>query len=65
MNRTDNRVTLDAATGAPRCPWHGPQRGAEYKQQDPAPCGCAWVFEDARLVAVPSRATGGQDLAGE
>ena len=34
MNRTDNRVTLDAATGAPRCPWHGPQRGAEYKQQD-------------------------------
>ena len=53
---TANRVTLDAATGAPRCPYHGPQRGAQYAAQDPAPCGCAWVWEDDQLVAVPSRA---------
>ena len=51
-----NRVVMDAATGHPRCPWHGVQRGAEYAAQDPAPCGCAWVWEDDRLVAVPSRA---------
>ena len=54
----DNTVKIDAATGAPRCPWHGPQVGAEYGQQDPAPCGCAWVWsaDGHRLEAVPSRA---------
>lgn len=56
MSRTnDNAVKLDAGTGAPTCPVHGPQRGAEYRAQDPAPCGCAWVWENGRLVAAPSR----------
>ena len=50
-----NRVVLDAATGLPRCPWHGVQRGAEYAAQDPAPCGCAWVWENGQLVATDSR----------
>ena len=56
MNRTnDNAVKLDARTGAPACPRHGPQRGAEYRAQDPAPCGCTWVWENGQLIAVPSR----------
>ncbi len=30
---------------------------AEYKAQDPAPCGCAWVWtDDGKLEAVPTRA---------
>lgn len=37
---------------------------AEYKAQDPAPCGCAWVWEDNRLVAVPSREPSGSLLDG-
>jgi type IV pilus biogenesis protein CpaD/CtpE len=43
--------------GGVRCPVHGVQRDAEYAQQDPAPCGCAWVWDEARarLEAVPSR----------
>jgi excisionase family DNA binding protein len=31
-----------------RCPRHG-KVVAEYKAQDPAPCGCAWVWEDGLL----------------
>ena len=50
-----NRVVLDPATGQPRCPCHGAQRGAEYAAQDPAPCGCAWVWENGQLVATDSR----------
>lgn len=46
---------LKVVSGGVRCPVHGVQAGAEYKAQDPAPCGCAWVWEDARLIAVPSR----------
>ena len=37
------------------CPVHGFIEGAERKQQDPAPCGCAWVWnEEGLLEAVPS-----------
>lgn len=61
--KATNRVVMDAATGQPRCPWHGPQRGAEYGAQDPAPCGCAWVWEGGQLVAVPSRVADTEDLA--
>ena len=42
----DNRI---------RCGGCGRKVKAEYKAQDPAPCGCAWVWEGDRLVAVPSR----------
>lgn len=54
----DNTVKIDAATGAPRCPWHGAQLGAEYVAQDPAPCGCVWAWsaDGRRLEAAPSRA---------
>ncbi len=50
-----NRVTI--VPGGCRCPQHGEQPGAEYKAQDPAPCGCAWVWDEATalLVAVLSR----------
>lgn len=38
------------------CPCHGFVAGAERKQQDPAPCGCAWVWDESgTLEAVPSR----------
>jgi len=37
-----------------RCPRHGIVPGAEYRAADPAPCGCAWVWEGGRLMAVPS-----------
>lgn len=38
----------------PRCPVHGEQN-TQYQAQDPAPCGCAWVWEDNKLIAVPKR----------
>ena len=43
--------------GGIRCPKHGLVAGARYQEQDPAPCGCAWVWDEAThcLVAVPSR----------
>lgn len=47
-----NHVKVQA-DGKLRCPRHGAIR-AEYKPQDPAPCGCAWIWEDEYLVAVPS-----------
>lgn len=39
------------------CQGCGKMVSAEYKQQDPAPCGCAWVWNEStqRLEAVPSR----------
>lgn len=37
-----------------RCPVHGNQKGAEYKEQT-APCGCKWVWEKGKLIAVPKR----------
>lgn len=46
------KITHDNKT---RCPVHGEADG-EYEAQDPAPCGCAWVWDEktGRLIAVPS-----------
>jgi len=38
-----------------RCGNCGHKVKAEYKAQDPAPCGCAWVWENGRLIAVSHR----------
>lgn len=38
----------------PRCPVHGEQE-TRYEAQDPAPCGCAWVWENGKLIAAPGR----------
>ncbi len=40
----------------PHCPIHGIIKGAEYRQQMPAPCGCDWVWEEGQgyLVAQPN-----------
>ena len=35
-----------------QCSGCGRKVKAEYKAQDPAPCGCAWVWEGDRLIAV-------------
>lgn len=50
------RVTM-TADGKIKCRGCGKRVRAEYKAQDPAPCGCAWVWDEKThvLVAVPSR----------
>jgi hypothetical protein len=35
---------------------------AAYEAQDPAPCGCAWVWEDGRLIVAPSYRTAASTL---
>lgn len=54
----DNRVTI--VPGGCRCPHCGVVKEAEYKAQDPAPCGCAWVWDESTglLIATPSRERG-------
>ncbi len=49
-----NNVTI--ASGGCICPRHGFVAGAVREQQDPAPCGCAWVWDERTglLEAVPS-----------
>ena len=49
-----SKVTM-TADGKIKCRGCGKKVKAEYKAQDPAPCGCAWVWENGHLVAVPSR----------
>jgi hypothetical protein len=49
----DNVVRIETETNRPRCPAHGPQ-DTEYRAQT-APCGCAWVWENGRLIATPGR----------
>jgi hypothetical protein len=48
-----NVIRIEAGTNRPCCPAHGPQ-DTEYRAQT-APCGCAWVWENGRLIAVPGR----------
>jgi hypothetical protein len=48
-----NVVHIEARTNRPRCPVHGAQ-DTEYRAQT-APCGCAWVWENGRLIAAPGR----------
>jgi hypothetical protein len=48
---------VKAVQGGVRCPRHGMQKGATYGAQDPAPCGCGWVWENGKLIAVPQRGT--------
>jgi len=43
------------ANGKIKCPGCGRKIKAEYRQQTPAPCGCDWVWENGRLIAVPHR----------
>ena len=42
----DNRI---------RCDGCGKTVEAEYKAQSPAPCGCVWVWENGKLIAVAHR----------
>jgi hypothetical protein len=45
------------ADGRVRCGGCGQVMDAEYRAQDPAPCGCAWTWNEAgQLEAAPSRA---------
>jgi hypothetical protein len=56
----DERVAI-TRKGTVRCPVHGEIRNStmdDYKAQDPAPCGCAFVWDETQrniLIAVPSR----------
>jgi excisionase family DNA binding protein len=50
MHRDD--IVKYRANGLIHCPHHG-NIEATYAAQDPAPCGCAWVWEDELLIAVP------------
>lgn len=44
------------ADGRIRCGGCGQVMDAEYRAQDPAPCGCAWTWNEAgQLEAAPSR----------
>ncbi len=47
----DRRVKIEQGTGLIHCHFCGRHVHAEYKAQDPAPCGCAWVWENGQLVA--------------
>ena len=51
---TGNTVKMTADNKV-RCGNCGHKVKAEYKAQDPAPCGCAWVWENGRLIAVSHR----------
>lgn len=55
MTTSDNRVTATAHGVC--CPIHGDIPAARYGQQEPAPCGCSWVWDeqDGSLRAVPYR----------
>ena len=40
------------------CPWHGELTNttqADFRAQNPAPCGCTWTWLHRRLLAVPSQ----------
>jgi hypothetical protein len=54
MKDTSNTVKM-TADGKVRCGNCGRKVEAEYKAQNPAPCGCAWVWENGRLIAISSR----------
>jgi hypothetical protein len=42
----DNAVKIEPGTGLVHCHRCGKRVKAEYKEQDPAPCGCAWVWSE-------------------
>lgn len=50
----DTAVKLEQGTGLIHCHLCGKRVKGEYKAQDPAPCGCAWMWENGRLAAAPS-----------
>ncbi len=52
----EERNNVTATSGGCICPRHGFVAGAVREQQDPAPCGCAWVWDERTglLEAVPS-----------
>lgn len=52
----DRAVKMEQGTGLIHCHFCGRRVRGEYQAQDPAPCGCAWVWENGRLVAAPSDA---------
>jgi len=58
-----DKVTI--ASGGCVCPVHGFVKGAEYGQQEPAPCGCSWVWDDRTGLLVATEYRGPRCDCGE